>query len=112
MWKVPAHDRVPADPSVEVKERARAAWIDAKSNAANLVPPAVADRLWINGLAAVEVAPARVRVVMLHRLETTFRLLVDQGRWSSLGAAVASSVAAAGSEAAQAHGAPGRGRAQ
>jgi hypothetical protein len=55
-----------------------------KAKAPNLAAPAVVDRLWINGLAAVEVASERVRVTMFHRLETTFRLLVDQGRWSSL----------------------------
>jgi hypothetical protein len=33
---------------------------------------------------AIEAAPERVRMTMLHRLETTFKLLIDQGRWSTL----------------------------
>ena len=83
--KVPHYDRVPySDDLAEVKGRARAAWIEAKAKAPNLVPPAIADRLWTNGLVAIQAAPPRVQAIMLHRLETTFKLLADQGRWASL----------------------------
>jgi hypothetical protein len=56
----------------------------ARAKAANLVPTTVADRLWTNGLMAIEGAPDRVKCVMYHRLETVFRLLADQSRWASL----------------------------
>jgi hypothetical protein len=56
----------------DVKRRARAAWLAAKAAAANILPPTIADRLWVNGLQAIEVAPHAVQLVMLHRLESPF----------------------------------------
>jgi hypothetical protein len=83
--RIPAHDRLPEGVTpAELKARARAAWLDAKAKAANILPVTIADKLWANCLLAIEPAPDVVRVVMLHRLETTFRLLVDQARWGSL----------------------------
>jgi hypothetical protein len=74
--KIPAYDQVPDDELSAIKERARAAWRDCQAKAANLVPVTVTDRLWVNGISAVEAAPDSVRAVM--------RLLIDQGRWGSL----------------------------
>jgi hypothetical protein len=81
--KVPSCDQIPDDASAAVKERAQRAWRDLRK-LQGLVPMTIVDRLWANGLSAAEAAPERVRAVMLHHLETTFRLLIDQGRWSRL----------------------------
>jgi hypothetical protein len=66
------------------KQRARAAWLSAKAKAAALVPTAIADRIWTNGLLAISDAAPVVQRSRLARLEATFRLLADQGAWAGL----------------------------
>jgi hypothetical protein len=84
--KVPRHDAVPYDDDLAaIKERAARAWREVKAKSPNLIPPVVADRIWVNALTSVDGAPPRVRATMLHRVEIVFLLLVDQGRWSALG---------------------------
>jgi hypothetical protein len=73
---VPQHDAVPhGEDLAAIKTRARAAWLEVKVKAPNLVPPALADRLWASALSSIDGAPPRVRAVMLHRVETMFKLL-------------------------------------
>ena len=77
--RVPSHDAMPNGDPVELKRRARAAWQRARQRGA--LPPAVIDKLWADGLAAAQSAPAGVVAVMMYRSEFLFSLLLDRGSW-------------------------------
>jgi hypothetical protein len=76
--RVPDHDVLPTD-FAATKARARDAWQAAK--AAHAAPPLLLDRWWSDALLAVRDAPAHVQLVLLHRSEVLFRLLIDRTRW-------------------------------
>ena len=54
----PDYSVIPDDDLAAIKDRARCAWRDCRAKASTLVPAAVADKLWTNGLLAAVPRPA------------------------------------------------------
>jgi hypothetical protein len=61
------------------KALARAAYRAAR--AAEPIPMAILDRLWVHALQSAEFAPPAVGAKMYRRAEVLYRLLLDQHRW-------------------------------
>jgi hypothetical protein len=76
---VPRDDATPSGDPVALKARARAAWQAARQR--GVLPPAVCDKLWADGLMAVRTAPVAVAAIMLHRSEVLFSLISDRAGW-------------------------------
>jgi hypothetical protein len=75
---VPDFQRISGDASRH-KALARRAYKAARE--AEPIPSAIVDRLWLNTLRAVELAPPTAQAKMWRRHETLCVLLLDQHRW-------------------------------
>jgi hypothetical protein len=77
---VPDHAKVNGDAVDRHKGLARQAWRSAREH--QPLPLALVDKIWVDCLSAVAVAPEpAIQSRMLRRVETLFRLLNDQARW-------------------------------
>jgi hypothetical protein len=74
--------QISPDPAAElsgVRSRARAAYLSAKKR--NAAPAGLLDRWHADTLTAALGAPERVQVILFHRAETLFALLLDRQKW-------------------------------